>query len=403
MDIIEATYQVTTPLFCGGANNEKAEFRLPSFKGALRFWWRALAWLRLEGDLKKIKAQEAELFGSTDGQAKCLLTATTQTLRYQDKGKKLKDPETEKVVGKGALYLGYGAIHYSKKLEREAINPFKFKVRALFKPSLEDKGGKLKESVRTALMALGLLGGMGSKSRKGYGSLALTELDGESYIPADTQGFINHIGTITNKLEGKGLDQIAPYTAFTSDTDIVVLEGKSGITALKLLDGLGKEMVSFRSNGRKSKGGYRQVLDDDVNPEDRPFWVDHNLMLKAARDKKVSKHPWRVAFGLPHNYYFSSAGKNVGVSATGQLDRRASPLFMHIHPLANDRYAAVVSFLPSKFLPDGTRLKVGISKVNINHKEIWKPINGFLTDLRLYDRYTKNLIIDTQHIDDLGF
>ncbi len=64
---IEATYRVTTPMFCGGVNQQEAELRLPSFKGVLRFWWRALAWSRLQGDLKAIKREEDALFGSADG------------------------------------------------------------------------------------------------------------------------------------------------------------------------------------------------------------------------------------------------------------------------------------------------------------------------------------------------
>ena len=47
MHTIEATYRINTPMFIAGAEQDKeAELRLPSFKGALRFWWRALAYGR---------------------------------------------------------------------------------------------------------------------------------------------------------------------------------------------------------------------------------------------------------------------------------------------------------------------------------------------------------------------
>ena len=42
-NLIRATYRIVTPMFCGGAE-QQAEFRLASFKGVLRFWWRALMW-----------------------------------------------------------------------------------------------------------------------------------------------------------------------------------------------------------------------------------------------------------------------------------------------------------------------------------------------------------------------
>jgi hypothetical protein len=63
MATIEADYTVLTPMFCAGADQSRPELRVPSFKGVLRFWWRALAWSRLGGDLKKIHEEEDHIFG----------------------------------------------------------------------------------------------------------------------------------------------------------------------------------------------------------------------------------------------------------------------------------------------------------------------------------------------------
>ena len=54
----EARFRVLTPLFCAGSSPDLPELRLPSFKGVLRFWWRALAWPRLGGDLGRIQREE---------------------------------------------------------------------------------------------------------------------------------------------------------------------------------------------------------------------------------------------------------------------------------------------------------------------------------------------------------
>ncbi len=64
--IYEATYQINTPMFLSGADQNSAEFRVASFKGAFRFWWRALAWEAFGKDLSAIKEQEDLLFGSSD-------------------------------------------------------------------------------------------------------------------------------------------------------------------------------------------------------------------------------------------------------------------------------------------------------------------------------------------------
>jgi len=73
MKTIEATYRIVTPMFIGGANHDPSDgIRPPSFKGALRFWWRALNWGKFyqknnrdeAAALKALHQEEARLFGS---------------------------------------------------------------------------------------------------------------------------------------------------------------------------------------------------------------------------------------------------------------------------------------------------------------------------------------------------
>ena len=72
--ILTATYRVVTPMFLGGADPlREAELRVPSFKGALRFWWRAIMWSEVL-DLVRLRQCEAALFGSSEaGQSKVLI------------------------------------------------------------------------------------------------------------------------------------------------------------------------------------------------------------------------------------------------------------------------------------------------------------------------------------------
>ena len=68
MNNITVVLETITPLFLGGADPRgKPELRAPSFRGALRYWLRAL----LGGfanfqDNEKLQRQESEVFGSTD-------------------------------------------------------------------------------------------------------------------------------------------------------------------------------------------------------------------------------------------------------------------------------------------------------------------------------------------------
>jgi CRISPR-associated protein Cmr1 len=84
-----------------------------------------------------------------------------------------------------------------------------------------------------------------------------------------------------------------------------------------------------------------------------------------------------VAFGLPHNYYFSSYQEKVDVKPA-RLERRASPLFIHIQELANKQYAAVTTIMPSDFLPPGERIKVNKSIVpqDVDFKVLHEFVDG---------------------------
>jgi hypothetical protein len=67
--------------------------------------------------------------------------------------------------------------------------------------------------------------------------------------------------------------------------------------------------------------------------------------------------PERAIFGLPHNYFKpkdkavkGSTNYKVDVSPDG-FERRASPLFLHIHRFDQGPPVALWLFLPAQFLP----------------------------------------------------
>ena len=183
---IEATYSVVTPLFCAGADSKTPEVRLPSFKGVLRYWWRALAWSRCRGDLEVVRREEDRLFGSAGGgQSRVLMRwASPPEPTPIPVNEVLKVRAGGAVVGDGARYLGYGVMEAfprtnkrtgqrtaAGQITRAGLAPFDFTVQM--------RGRDLNEqeltSLRDSLAALGILGGLGAKSRKGYGSLVLQE------------------------------------------------------------------------------------------------------------------------------------------------------------------------------------------------------------------------------------
>jgi CRISPR-associated protein Cmr1 len=372
---IVATFRVVTPMFCGGAANEGAEFRIPSFKGVLRWWWRALAWSRCGGRLEEIRRAEARIFGSADGgQSRVLLRVTRSTApKPTAKGTVLKSGDRE--VGQGARYLGYGVMEAFQssvkgteagELTRGCLAA-PFEVEVAFR--CRDLAPADREGLLRALRALGLLGGMGTKSRKGYGSLVLRKLEGPK-VQWSAPSSTDELARCIRDLYAPGPPGLPAYTALSSRSRHVLVEGTGRPSALDLLDRVGREMVRYRSWGHQGK-----VLGVEA---ERRFKRDHDQIKAADRRAPHHFHPERIAFGLPHN-----GGKlQVKPEAKPHVgDRRASPLLIHIHE-CGDRPVAVLSFLPADFLPPGTRVDVGGNKVPLQpDPEFWEPVESFLNRL----------------------
>ena len=380
MKRIKAKFQVVTPCFLGGANHEEeAELRLPSIKGALRFWWRALNYAQImpaqkknNGIIASLREKEGKLFGSSDqdqGQSSLImhLSAESQKPLEIEAGEVLCD-KPGKVVGVGARYLGYGVMEAfarpKNNIEAGQLTRPCLKVPFEFTLQIGAREQKYLEDVLPALKLLGLLGGLGSKSRKGYGSLNLIELKGDGVgawqKPADENEYKKQLSDLLKPTIDH--DEEPEISAFYSKTRICLTKFKSINSAMEVLNEYGKEMVRYRSWGKNGK-----ILDDEDS--ERNFKDDHDW---AKGIKWFSNfHPRRAVFGLPHNY-----GKGVGVEPRNpDYGRRASPLFFHVHKIGGE-FVGVALLLCSQFLPPKEMIKAGKKTVPANPN--WKVLTDFL-------------------------
>lgn len=352
MRTLEATYRIVTPMFCSGADQNKAELRLASFKGALRFWWRSLMWGQVE-NVKDLQRQEAELFGSSDqkvGQSKVRLRLTNNHM---------DEPATSAkwAQKKGIQYLAYGVMNFRGELSRAMIPSGSFTVELRLGPCLNDRQF---DRVQRALIMLGTVGGLGSKSRKGFGSLTLTSLKrDDAPVELATQPSERIHAVVKSFADGQ-----PEWTAWSHRSRVLVVRDNS-TRAIELLDLFGREQVYFRS-----WGNHGRVIDRE---SEQNFQQDHDL----SKAMGVSiKHPKRVVFGLPHNY-------QTGGVKPSTLERRASPLFLHIHQASEtEPPVGVAAFLPSLFLPHGEQIRAFNRTVSLDTSDdFWSPIHAFLDRL----------------------
>lgn len=388
--MVSATFRVITPLFLGGAEPTKdCDLRTASIKGAMLFWWRAL-----KGADPELRQKEQTLFGSSDlGQSQWLLDAQAESLN-RGLGKLELDEGRGYLAGQGLAkprqvpqqhqrphrrFAGGGTDHRPAPFEshRPYLRPGgRIHLRAFRRTRGTDGDGEA-ESIRDALVALTTFGGLGSRSRRGFGSLHLEQLvcGGEARSLetfSEPTGLEDWAARISRLLGGISHSALPRFTHFADDTRILVLEAAQ-TSAEELHEALGRSFRSFRSY--KLAGGVGGL--------------DHDDMAAWLGGAALEAPPRRAAFGLPHNYYFSSTGTAVGVGPAGKLNRRASPLFLHLDEVgdAADRHAiAVLTFLPAAFLPPGEKIQVksGGRSCRLSPRAVpglWQPIRDWLDEL----------------------
>ena len=357
-EILEARYRIVTPMFLGGHRPEVLadSIRAPSVKGALRFWWRALQWGRTRQGtgsdrdaLVKLHGEEARIFGRAadetgGGQSSFLLRVTPEgPLRWLRKGQK----HAEFAKCPGCRYLGYGLmVAFDSRPKNEKAGQLTrpcFAEGQEFHLQLRSRTA-IDPTVREALIAWGLLGGLGGRARHGFGSVALEglEVNGKTAwtAPGDADAYA---ASLRELLGGLALaDEDPPFSAFGPNTRIDIL-GPRYPTAYEALRAFGEAQMHYRSWGHQGR-----VLGRE---SEQNFPEDHDWS-KGKRPRGF--HPRRVLFGLPHNY---GDKKHMRIEPE-HSGRRASPLFFHVHPLGG-RFAGVSLLLRAAFLPDGERIDAG--------------------------------------------
>ncbi len=197
MDKLTVTLKTVTPMFLGGSNpNDTTELRAPSIKGALRFWYRAIDPLynhKVEPSDPKSPTWEDKIFGSTEhGQGAFLLSIQHDhpvkgdnnwdddrykalNMLHPEIPASLPQSEVRKWTLNGVRYLTYSINMGDNR--RKFIGPGnRICFCCLFRRNLESGlRQKAKKAIFSSVWLLGHLGGLGSRSRRGIGTVALED------------------------------------------------------------------------------------------------------------------------------------------------------------------------------------------------------------------------------------
>jgi len=393
---IEASFETVTPAYVGGAPDgvaRPAEVRVPNLLGVLRFWWRALEWGRVLAEappaatgswheryaqpLKCLRQREDRLFGAAGtGQGLILASLAQVSTRPGD-----ERPQ------RGAAYLAGQGLKGRDAIGAGSVFTLRLVVRRRKPGTASD--AEL-SSLTRAVRCLGLLGGFGARSRRGFGSLVLrriTDSDGgrlDWQQPCDLDAYRAELASLT---DGTWTREEPPFTAFSTGSRLTLIPAG----AEQFLETQGHLFQLYRSKGsRDSRTGTHMVNGVAVDTLNHRFKSDFDWFDDLLNWRGAGQGPERAIFGLPHNYFSKSRGKAevaacIPETATHRAhsDRRASPLFLHIHKLGDGQLVAAWLFLPAVFLPAGPKgrqLLVTVDRkkpTTVDYVPCWVPITDF--------------------------
>jgi CRISPR-associated protein Cmr1 len=147
------TLKTVTPLFLSGADGEIPELRAPSFRGALRFWLRALLGATIGNDRDNLYKRESEVFGNTSS-ASPLVVRVSELASLNTKAHRVLPHSNQKTFSLPSYDAGQS-----------------------FNLTLTNRSGqaRLPDEAIAALLMLLSFGGVGKRARRGFGSLGLIQ------------------------------------------------------------------------------------------------------------------------------------------------------------------------------------------------------------------------------------
>ena len=362
--------EAVTPLFLGGAEQDQPEARAASFRGALRFWWRALA---AEPDVNELRRREAAVFGDTKRASPVRVdidaVGSVQPADWQQ-ATKLSAGRLPDQARLGLSYLGF-ALAQSRSTRR--CLPAGTRLRL----TLRLRRGVDEDALRQAGAALWLLlnlGGIGTRSRRGFGGLTATTSETIEGLPswcpseASPASLARHLTHGLAQLRGlvhpsAPVDRPIEYPILTRRHSWVVVLRTPAPSWQEALGHIGQLLAVFR------KPLYPRLAD---------------LGGAGATDRS----PDRAAFGLPIQYYRPGMEKpsSLTVAKSGKEnvpDRHASPLLIKVAALRRHEYDVVLTVFSGfgpRFLPDGV-IGLQANGLTIQAGVPAKPLGDFLTRL----------------------
>lgn len=417
------TYEVITPLFGGGVEPGQPDpisvVRASEVRGQLRFWWRATRGGQFNGSLEDMRKAELALWGGA---------ATFDKQGKPETGQSLVQVVVEPIqcgheitqyqarngnrnhLGSPGSPISYGAFALRETSDGKQASKKVLYVGVTFDLTITFPINSAPD-VRAALWAWETFGGLGARTRRGFGAIKLvkrTSSDGETALnqPKDS-------ASVQNWLEDNGTTHIAG-TTWPTAVPYLQVAGHSKVKPLPRGFSVRNEQFSdlvrniFDTNRLKvaefehlvpaftawyypiqKLQEFRQKRRNNFK---RSYWPEPDEIrrrttgFRGKHDQEVSsvrKFP-RAVFGLPIIFKFKDEDVDPAPTTLqgAEHDRMASRLILRPIACADGSYVAAATLLNGPQLPpNGLKLKgathddeiaVELSKTEAT----FSPLNG---------------------------
>lgn len=336
-------FQFLTPALLAGADQQSAEMRIPSLRGALRWWTRTL----LDAD------SEEEYFGCVKGQD---CRSSSVILRLLRSNKSVLTSQTaQSLTGNKFDYFLWPIQEASRRaVLREGS---RFKISCTVKRDRDEIEDRI-------IKAFLLFGSLGTRSRRAYGSVwpISASFDGEPW----------HIPTTSEEL--------------TAEADTWFSE-KGTLIKLSNAKRTYKEAITVCSDLLKH---FR--CGKSMNGVSASYWgqCDHDLV------EKKSGHVFRAALGLPLVQGYRPSEKRpqkttLSYSVEG-IERLASPLLFKVAKL-DGGYVPLLLII-RKYVPDdGTEVKLLINKNQVGILSLSHDLLDAISNKKKVQQFAEQAIL----------
>ena len=409
-------YRIITPLFGGGAiqqmSDEITTVRGTEVRGHLRFWWRATYAGHLP-DVEAVKKREDLIWGKAN-KRKEQGPKHEKTIQIEVSLDKESEPvapfELKTFIDHNGEQKNRQDWISSTKVHPYAAFPLQFTQeerkqipppasRTVSKEGIEFTltitfPREYADEVKMALWAWETFGGIGARTRRGFGALQLLKIDGKAPIdnnlPPSFQEAEQWLKKKLEKLPAKnhGFPYISPQLQFQ------IIGATDPMNAWEELI---EKLRNFRqgSYGRSPGRG---------NKPGRSYWPEAETVRKLTGSRRSDLpalgHPEkfpRAAFGLPITFHFIRDDQhnrnNPGIRKTkdpadtflqsgGGSDRLASPLILKSLSCQNGQACGLAVILDGYTIPSSLMLKGPNGTTPVKHQLDNKDLH-ILSSLKL--------------------